>query len=428
MKSIFHPTAAAITCIALAAGTAHASDKSIESFFHGKTIKIISGSEAGGGYDAYARLLARHMGRHIPGHPNFIVQNMLGAGGVVATNYVYNVAPQDGTVIAGPQRAVPFLTFFGKSGPQYDPVKINWLGSTTNEAGVLFTWHTSKVKTVEDALKYPAVLGSSGPNDTEIYPALMNNTLGTKFKIVTGYPSAVAVTLAMERGEVEGLSQSWSSLSVENPRFLNEKKVNLLAQISIKKNPGMAGVPLVMDFVKGDQARKEWEIMLVQKALGRPFALGPKVPPDRVKALRAAFMATMADKQFIADAAKQKREIDPLSGEEIQGMIEKVAAEPKALIAKLEQDIQFHGPKMQAKIALVTLKGKLKSVKSGGKAIVISAGGKEVTTKISGSRTKIKIDDKKAARSDLKAGMNCTVVLPDGVKEAESVSCGGKSS
>src|SRR5581483_3698198 len=191
----------AVGC-SLAFPAAAATQNSVADFYKGKDIKIIVSSGAGGGYDAYARLVAKHLGKHIPGNPSIIVQNMPGAGGVVAANFIYNVAPKDGTVIGEVQRAVPFLQILGEKGPQFETDKFNWLGSLASEVTLCVSWHTSPVKTFEDLKKTELVVGGSGPNDTEQVPALLNNLLGTKFKIVSGYPSSTAVTLAVERGEV----------------------------------------------------------------------------------------------------------------------------------------------------------------------------------------------------------------------------------
>jgi tripartite-type tricarboxylate transporter receptor subunit TctC len=323
----------------------------IADFYKGKNIQMVVGSDAGGGYDVYARLLTRHMTRFIPGNPNFVVQNMPGAGSIKATNYVYNVAPQDGTVILAPNRTPPFVQILGQPGPQFDSKKINWLGSLNNEVGVMEVWHTVPIKTVDDARKATVIIGSTAPGtDSEVYPTLMNNTLGTKFKIVRGYSGAGAIDLATERGEVQGQSDSFSSMALHYPDW--REKFTVLVQLSLTKHPSMPDIPLIFDFITPDsvvdgmtvdEAKTLWEMMLTQKAMGRPYALGPNVPPERVAALRAAFHATVADPAFQADAQRGKNEILAIDGEGIQGMIAKVANAPKSVLDKLTDALDYKG-------------------------------------------------------------------------------------
>jgi tripartite-type tricarboxylate transporter receptor subunit TctC len=341
----------AIAVAALATSFTAARADAITDFYKGKMIQMIVGSPAGGGYDVYARLLTRHMGRHIPGNPNFVVQNMPGAGSIKATNYVYNAAPQDGTVILAPNRTPPFVQILGQPGPQFEAQKINWLGSLNNEVGVIEIWHTSPVTTIADARKHEVVAGSTAPGtDSEIYPALMNNTLGTRFRIVRGYAGAGAIDLAIERGEVQGQSDSYTSMARHFPDW--RQKLHVIVQLSLTKHPDLPDIPLIFDAItpntvaKGftvDQAKLVWELMLTQKAMGRPFAVGPKVPPDRVKALRAAFKATLDDPAFKADAEKGRNEIVPVDGDAVQAMIEKVASAPKTILEKLDAATKYTG-------------------------------------------------------------------------------------
>jgi tripartite-type tricarboxylate transporter receptor subunit TctC len=337
---------------ALAVGSVTAAKAdAIADFYKGKNIQMVVGSDAGGGYDVYARLLARHMNRFIPGNPNFVMQNMPGAGSIKATNYVYNVAPQDGTVILAPNRTPPFVQIFGQPGPQFDSKKINWLGSLNNEVGVMEVWHTVPVKTVDDARKTSVIIGSTAPGtDSEVYPTLMNNTLGTRFKIVRGYSGASAIDLATERGEVQGQSDSFSSMALHYPDW--REKFTVLVQLSLTKHPSLPDIPLIFDFITPssvvdgmtvDEAKIMWEMMLTQKAMGRPYALGPNVPPERVAALRAAFHATVADAEFQADAKRGKNEILAIDGEGIQDMIAKVANAPKNVLDKLTDALNYKG-------------------------------------------------------------------------------------
>lgn len=400
-----------------------ASAQSVADFYKGKTIRMVVASDPGGGYDVYARTFAPHYARHIPGQPHIVVQNMQGAGGVLATNWLYNVAPKDGTAIGMTQRGVPFLPLFGKQGPTFDPTKFNWIGSLNNETGVITLWHTSKVKTLEQAMQTEALIGGSGPNDTETYPALMNNTIGTKFRIISGYPSTTGITLAMERGEVEGLSQSWGSVITEKPEWIRDKKVSVLVQITAVKHKDMPNVPTIMDYVKDPEHRTIWQLMLAQKAMGRPFLAPPDIPPDRAKALQAAFDATVNDPVFIAEMEKTKKELTPVGGMEIAKMIAEVASAPKEILGKVGSYTDYRGQRQMVKVADEKHTGKVTKVEEGGRAIAISAGGKEVKAGISGSRTKLQVDGKEAKREDLKAGLTCTITAKPGAAEADIVDC-----
>jgi tripartite-type tricarboxylate transporter receptor subunit TctC len=397
--------------------------QSVAEFYKGKTVRLVVASDPGGGYDVYARTFAPHYARHIPGQPHIIVQNMQGAGGVLATNWLYNVAPKDGTAIGMTQRGVPFLPLFGKQGPTFDPTKFNWIGSLNNETGVITLWHTSKVKTLQDAMQTEALLGGSGPNDTETYPALMNNTIGTKFRIISGYPSTTGITLAMERGEVEGLSQSWGSVITEKPDWVRDKKISVLVQITAVKHKDLPDVPTIMEYVKDPEHRTIWQLMLAQKAMGRPFLAPPGIPADRAKALQVAFDATMQDPVFIAEMEKTKKELTPVGGAEIAKMIADVASAPKEILGKVESYTNYRGQRQMVKIADEKHTGKVTKVEEGGRALAIDAGGKEVSTKISGSRTKLQLDGKEAKREELRAGQTCTITVKPGNAEADRIEC-----
>ena len=407
----------------------------ISDFYKRARMSIIVSSTPGGGYDTYARTLARHLGRHIPGKPKMLVQNKPGAGGIVATNYVSNVAKQDGTVIGAVQRTVPLDQIMGFKGPQFDPMKMHWLGSTTNESGVITVTKRAKVKKLEDVFKYPVIAGSTGPSDSEIYPALLNNIMGAKFKLILGYPGSSQIHLALQRGEVEGYSQSWSSFKIQAGPKMKENFIPLV-QISLKPLDEMTkmGVPMILDFVDRkhvlpqysvEDAKTWWKLMLTAKAMGRPYALGPKVPADRVKAMRAAFMSAVKDPGFLKDAAAQGRDVSPITGQEVQQMIAKLASTPKATIMKVEKLIQPKGKVRMVKIALAKHTGKVTATKKGGRRIFISYKGKDVKAKVSGTRTKVTINGKKAKRKAVKVGMTCTFTYPKAGSEAKRVDCKG---
>ena len=252
----------ALAAALVAVGPVDSGAATAADFYQGKTLRLVVSSDTGGGYDAYARTFASHLRRHIPGEPTIIVQNMPGAGGMAAANWTFNVAPKDGTVLLLHQRGIPFHPYFGEKSAMFVPTDFNWIGSFNSETGITAMWHTAKVKKFEDVFTETAVLGGSGPNDSETYPFLMNNTIGTKFKIVSGYKSNVTAWLAMERGEVEGVSGSWASLKANRPHWIRDKQVNLIVQVDRRKHADLPDVPLLLDYVKEPEHRLMWNVMI----------------------------------------------------------------------------------------------------------------------------------------------------------------------
>ena len=333
--------AAQIKALAITAAVVAASGPAVAAdFYQGKTLRLVVSSDTGGGYDAYARTFATYLRRHIPGEPTIIVQNMPGAGGMAAANWTFNVAPKDGTVLLLHQRGIPFHPYLGEKNAMFVPTDFNWIGSFNSETGITAMWHTAKVKTFEDVFKETAVLGGSGPNDSETYPFLMNNTIGTKFRIVSGYKSNVTAWLAMERGEVEGVSGSWASLKANRPQWIREKHVNLIVQVDRQKHVDLPDVPLLLDYVKTPEHRTMWNVMIAMAAMGRPLAMPHGVPAEQVDTLRAAFAATMKDPAYLAEMQKSNRELSPIGGEEMQGMMREVAAVPRETLVKLNSWIR----------------------------------------------------------------------------------------
>jgi hypothetical protein len=277
-------------------------------------------------------------------------------------------------------------------------------------------------------------MGSTGPSDTQFYPALMNNILGAKFQLVGGYPSTTLIHLAMKRNEVHGISQSWSSFRNGNLKELEAGKIAVLAQLSLKPHPELTkmGVPLIFDVIDKKhvlpgftvkEADSLFRLILTAKAMGRPYAFGPKVPMDRVKAMRKAFMATVTDPGFIKDSRAQRRDVSPITGLEVQQMVATLAKTPKPTIKKLENLIQFKGKVKMVKIALAKHTGKVAATKKGGRRISIAYKGKTVMAKVSGSRTKVTIGGKKAKRKNIKIGMTCTFTYPGPGQEAKKIDC-----
>ncbi len=407
----------------------------VADFYKGKRITMYVGSSPGGGYDTYARLITRHIGRFIPGNPKFTVKNKTGAGSIVVANFVYNVAPQDGSVIVGLQRNLPLVEIMGgQKGVKFESKKFHWLGSLANEAGVCAVAKRTGVKSFDETFTKPVLMGGTGPNDTEITPALLNNTLGTKFRLIKGYPSTPPAHLAIQRAEVDGICQSWSSFKAIAGRYYTDGHMVPILQLSLKKHPELTklGVPLVFEYItkehvapglKVEDVTSYFRLLMAAKAMGRPFAVGPGVPPDRVKARRAAFDAVAKDPKFLADAKKQKREVNLVTGAEIQGIIKQMAATPKAVLANLDGLMKFRGKAKTAKIEMLVHTGKVTKTKKGGRRIFIMYKGKEVRAKVSGSRTKVTLDGKKTKRKKIKVGMTCTVTYPGAGQEAKTIDC-----
>jgi tripartite-type tricarboxylate transporter receptor subunit TctC len=329
MQSLLFNLFAAALALAAIPATAHGD--SAADFYKDKSIRLIISGESGGTYDTDGRLLAKHMARHIPGNPRVIPENMLGASGRVAANYLYNAAPKDGTVIAILQQSVALGQALGESGIQYDSARFNWIGSPVRPDETLVVWHTTGVKSIEDAKKKEVIIGATSPTGMNyLYPKLANELLGTKFKIVTGYPGGTPIMLALERGEVEGRgSNPWSDWKARKPDWVREKKIVPLMQMSLFKHPDLPDVPLMVDLAPNETARAVFELVTITGELGRPFLTAPDVPADRVKALRDAFDATMKDPEFLAEAAKTQKEIHPIHWEEMDRLVKRVLSAPK---------------------------------------------------------------------------------------------------
>ena len=329
--------AAGLSAAALALFSTPSAAQSVADFYKGKQVTIIVGSSPGGGYDAQGRLVARHINKHIPGNPVIVVQNMPGAGSLQATNHLYNLAPKDGTFMGLVQRGMLTAKLTSPQGVRFDIEKFNWIGNLASETAVTVVWHDSPIKTVEDLFSKETIVGGTGPTiDTETTPRLYNALIGTKFRIVGGYPGTSEVLLAMERGEVMGLGDwSWSNVKTRRPEYLTEKKIRVLMQGALQKEPDLPDVPLALDFVKNDDDRKVMELFLAQKAVARPVVAPPDIPGPRVAALRDAFMAMAKDPQFIADAEKTKLEIDVSSGASVDAVVKRIVSTPQALADRL---------------------------------------------------------------------------------------------
>ena len=309
-------------------------------FYRGKTVTLIVGYSAGGGYDTYARVLARHIGKHIPGNPAVVVQNMPGAGSLRAAQHLFSLAPKDGTALGTFGRQMGIAPLLGTSA-QYDGTKFNWIGSITNEVSTCVAWHTATVKTWADMLEKTFSVGGEGSgSDPDVYAALLKNSFGVKLRLVTGYPGTAEIALALERGEMDGrASWSWSSLKALKPDWIAEKKVNLPIQLNLNKSPELPDVPLIMQFAQNDRQRASLKIILSRQTMGRPFMAPPGLPDDRKAALRAAFDATMRDAEFVAEAKARGQEVNPVSGAEIDKLLADLYATPKDIVEETRKAI-----------------------------------------------------------------------------------------
>ena len=324
---------AVAAALAVLCATAPASAQSPADFYRGKTIELDIGLSVGGAYDAYARMLARTMGKYIPGNPIIVPRNMEGAGSMRLANFLYNAAPRDGTTFGTINRGTPFEPLLGNTGAQFDASKYNWIGSTNNEVSVCVAWATSGVATFEDARSHSLVVGATGPSaDTYQFPKTLNAVLGTQFKIVTGYPGGNDVDLAMERGEVQGrCGWSWTSVKGLHQAWLDQHKINILFQMGLSKHRDLPNVPLVVDLAKTEDDKAILRLLFARQVMAWPFAAPPGVPADRVEALRQAFMDTMRDTDFLAEAEKANLEITPVGGADIQKLVAEVYATPQAI-------------------------------------------------------------------------------------------------
>jgi tripartite-type tricarboxylate transporter receptor subunit TctC len=332
--------AALVSALCLAAVPASGQEH-LAAFYRGKQLRMIVGSAVGGGYDLFARIVARHIGNHIPGRPSVIVQNQPAAGGVVMANQLYGQGPKDGTVIGVPINGLPTAPLL-QSGTQFDPVRFNWIGSTNREAYVAFVWHTVPVESIGELTSKEVVVGATTPGTTMVdFPLLVNDVLGFKFKIVRGYQGTPQINLAIERGEVQGMGGlGWASVKAQTPHWISGKKIRVLAQYGLTRHAELVDVPTMLEFARSDADRQAMTMLVARTEYGRPYFLPPDVPPDRVAALRRAFDATMRDPGFIAEAAKLEFDIDPLTGEQVQALVGELAATPRDVIARVRRALE----------------------------------------------------------------------------------------
>jgi tripartite-type tricarboxylate transporter receptor subunit TctC len=341
MASTFATLLCAAACLAL--GTQSTSAQSIVDFYKGKTIQIVVGFGAGGGYDLYARALGRYLGKHIPGQPTVVVQNMEGAGSVRAANYVYAGSPQDGTVIAAVNQNMPMYQMLGGAGAKFEAAGMQWLGSMTNSNGLIYTWHASGIKSLDDAKQREVPMGAVGQaSDSVIFPNLVNEMIGTKFKPIAGYAGSAQINLAMERGEVMGRGgNSWASVQTANMDWVKENKINILLQVGFEKEADLPNVPLLLDLVNDEDKKGVIRVVSLPTALGYGHWVAPGVPKDRIAALRAAYGQVMKDSEFLKEIEKTGMVIRAQPGEILDGLVRQVTTAPKAVLDRTAQILKW---------------------------------------------------------------------------------------
>jgi tripartite-type tricarboxylate transporter receptor subunit TctC len=307
----------------------------------GKTVQMIIGFGPGGGYDLWGRTVARHLGRHLPGSPNIVAQNMPGAGSYVAANHIYNTAPKDGTVLGIIARDVALGPLTGAVGARFDATKLSWIGSPTKEINVCIAYHTAAVKNVRDLFHKELIVGDTGPGTgTRSYPKALNELLGMKFRLVGGFQSSADVFLAMERGEVEGFCESLDSIKNRRPDWIANKTVAVLFYGASESNPALQDIPFILDLARNDEQKRILEFLYAGQGIGRPFVAPPDLSPERLRMVRDAFAATMKDPAFIAEAHTRNLELDPIEGEDLANIVRNIYATPSAIVEKVAKWIR----------------------------------------------------------------------------------------
>ena len=331
------------SALALLVFTGLACAAGVEDFYKGRNVTLVIGYSVGGGYDAYARLLRRYFGKHIPGNPSIVPEQMTGAGSLRSANFIYSVAAKDGTVFGTFSRSMGISPLVDKA--EFDSRKFTWLGSVTDDNTICVTWNTSPIKTWDDFLAKPSKFGGEGAgSDPDIWTLLYKNVFGAKAQLVSGYPGTNDVVLAMERGEIDGLCGiSWSTIKSRHTEWLTSHSVNIIVQAALKKEPEIASVPLATELTKTPEQLQIIKLLLVSQAMARPFAAPPDIPADRKAALIGAFDATMKDADFLAEAQKLNFDVRPVTAKTIDALLAEVYQTPKDVIARATKAISSEG-------------------------------------------------------------------------------------
>ena len=336
MHGFWRASLIALTCATALCPARKGAAQTPEQFYKGKSIDLEIGYPTGGSNDAYGRLLATHLGKHIPGVPAVVPRNMPGAGSFLAVNRVANTLPKDGTVIG---LGAPTLALDEKLGSQrvrFKTAELNWIGRVDSLINIVMMWKTSPVKTIADAQRIESTLSGTGAGSTvSIYPTVLNNVIGTKFKLVMGYRGSNEAMLALERGEVEGHSTAWSAVKVAKPDWLRDKTVNIIVQFALKRHPELPDVPTAVELARNDEERQVLSAIMNASEVGTAFFTTPGIPPERLAALRHAFDETVKDPEFLAEAEKVRLGVSPMTGEEVHKLVAEVSGLSPALLEKV---------------------------------------------------------------------------------------------
>lgn len=412
------------SCLVAALTATPAAADEVADFYKGKTVTMLIASGPGGGYNEMARLLSRHMGKYIPGNPTFVNQNMPGAGGIRAANYLYHRAPRDGLIVSATYRGIAFEPFFRPDAARYKPLEFVWLGSAAKDSSLMLTLNPSKVKSLADLKHTQVVLGSTRA-DQQDYAVMAKNLLGLNLKIVIGYGSTTEVVLAMERGEVDGITAyAYDSLRNSHNHWVQENKVNMLLQFALEKHPALPHVPLITDLATNPLDRGAMEMMYARQQIARPYIMAPGVPKARVDALKAAFMATTKDSDYIAEAKRMRFEISPMSGDEVVTLIKRVSAYPGEVAERARAAISNTADLEQVRLKeFVATVAELKKRGPNLSLSLSQADGKVTQAVVSPGLSKITVASKAADNDALREGMRCSFAYtgPGGV--AFKVAC-----
>ena len=306
-------------------------------FYRGKTITISVGFTAGGGYDLHARVLARNLGRHVPGSPSILVKNAPGAGGLSLVNSLFTTAARDGTELATFDRGIPLEPLLEGAKARFDPLQLGWIGSTDNDASTCLSWHTAPVKTMDDLMRQELIVGATGSTaNSNSFPRIMNAVLGTKFRVIAGYPGSPEALIAMERGETQGFcSMGFATMQALRPDWVRDRKINMFVQLALKKNPDHPEVPLAIDLAKTDADRQALVLIVSPNLFARPFTAPPGIPADRLQALRQAFAETVTDPDYVADATGKALHIELVTGRELEDLLHHLYETPSTIVSRV---------------------------------------------------------------------------------------------
>jgi tripartite-type tricarboxylate transporter receptor subunit TctC len=320
--------------------------ESAEDFYKSHPLSLVIGFPPASAYDLYGRAVGRHIGRHIPGNPAVLPVNKPGASSLTAANYLYSIAPKDGSTIGILSRGAPLDPLLSNAGSKFEPRKFTWLGSVGNEVSVCVGWHSAAVKTWDDLLVKDFVVAAAGQStDTGVFALVLKNLFGARMKIISGYPGGAEISKAIETGEVDGrCGWSWSGVKASKPDWLAQKKINLLVQLGLQKARDLPSVPLIADLAKSEEQRQILKVVFGPQEFAWPFLAPPDLPPDRRQILRSAFDATLTDPEFLADARRMALDVNPVSGRAVEALIDELYTTPDAVVAKVRQVITAQEP------------------------------------------------------------------------------------